>query len=83
MKCGREPGGFATGDLGICPAAIANEHDGINDGKNAGRFCWTVAGTLCSGKPSGRFISKLSVCMNCEFYRAVVKEEGPNLTVKS
>ena len=83
MKCGREPGGFAVNDLGICPAAVAIEHDSVNDGKNAGRFCWTVARTLCAGRPSGQFISKMTTCMNCEFYRMVVKEEGSNLTVKS
>ena len=46
MKCGRQPGGDKVVDLGVCPAAEDNSYDGLNRGKNAGRFCWAGAGTF-------------------------------------
>ncbi len=54
MKCGREPGGEKADELGICPAAADSSFDGLNRGKNAGRICWAVAGTFCSGETQGR-----------------------------
>ncbi|HEX7481344.1 MAG TPA: hypothetical protein VF331_26310 [Polyangiales bacterium] len=56
--CGREPGGKAEGALGECPAACAHELDGINHGRNGGRVCWGVAGTLCGGVEQGTFAMK-------------------------
>jgi broad specificity polyphosphatase/5'/3'-nucleotidase SurE len=75
-NCGREPGGAKIAELGICPAATDLRANGINSGKNAGRACWAVTGTLCGGQVQGSFASKLSNCMACEFYRIVQKEEG-------
>lgn len=80
MKCGREVNGARMSELGVCPAAIRTEHDGLNRGANAGRICWAVVGTLCDGKPSGTFATKIYTCINCEFYRGVVREEGPTIT---
>lgn len=76
MKCGREPGGEKADELGICPAALAEEIDGVNDGKNGGRICWAVAGTLCDGECQGTFAQKLLHCVNCEFMKQVTQEEG-------
>ena len=75
-KCGREPGGENTSELGVCPAAIEIRADRINDGKNAGRACWAVAGTFCRGIVDGSFTAKVSTCMLCEFYRLVCLEQG-------
>ena len=50
-----------------------------NGGKNAGRACWALAGTLCGGKVQGTFAEKLGNCLSCEFYQLVVKEEGAKL----
>ena len=75
-KCGREPGGEKARDLGACPSATLEKANGINHGKNAGRSCWVVAGTLCGGKTQGEFAMKLKNCLQCEFYDLVVKEEG-------
>ena len=82
-KCGREPGGIKSYELGICPAAIDNSFDGINRGKNAGRFCWAVAGTFCGGSPQGTFAEKRASCLGCDFFNKVRNEEGSaNLQTK-
>ena len=75
-KCGREKGGPKIDTLGLCPTAIEKELDGINEGKNGGRACWAIAGTLCNGKVQGTFASKLKSCLNCDFYKLVRREEG-------
>lgn len=75
-QCGREPGGGKVAELGVCPAAIEHAADGINDGSKGGRACWALAGTLCGGKVQGTFASKLANCMQCDFYKLVVAEEG-------
>ena len=77
-KCGRETNGVKTKELGVCPAAIEARVDGTNSGKNGGRACWALAGTLCGGKVQGEFASKLVNCMSCDFYQLVGKEEGAN-----
>jgi tRNA A-37 threonylcarbamoyl transferase component Bud32 len=82
-KCGREPGGIKSYELGICPAAIDNSFDGINRGKNAGRFCWAVAGTFCGGSAQGTFAEKRESCLGCDFFNKVRNEEGSaNLQTK-
>jgi hypothetical protein len=77
-KCGREPRGAKVAELGVCPAATETALDGTNGGGNAGRACWAIAGTLCGGKVQGSYALKLSNCLQCEFYRLVAAEEGPN-----
>ncbi len=77
-KCGREPGGAKAKELGICPAAIETKVNGTNSGKNGGRACWALTGTLCGGKVQGTFATKLANCMSCEFYQLVGAEEGVN-----
>ena len=74
-QCGRQPGGPKAGELGVCPAATASMA-GMNGGRNAGRICWAVAGTLCGGQIQGTFAQKLANCAKCEFYLAVRREEG-------
>ncbi len=83
MKCGREPGGEKADELGVCPAAEDKSFDGINRGKNAGRFCWAVAGTFCGGKAQGSFAEKRESCLSCRFFNKVRAEEGTvNLRTK-
>ena len=48
---------------------------GANNGKNGGRVCWAVDGTLCGGRTQGTFAEKLGNCMTCAFYETVKKEE--------
>ena len=61
-NCGREPYGHNAKELGVCPAATESKLDGIHGGKNAGRTCWVVAGTLCRGVKQGTFAQKYSSC---------------------
>jgi serine/threonine protein phosphatase PrpC len=84
MKCGRQPGGRNIRKAGICPAAAAAAFNGFNQGKNAGRICWLVAGTFCGGKPQGTFAEKYTSCRQCKFYRKVHAEESAtNQTIDS
>lgn|SRR5574341_489867 len=77
-KCGREPGGKKAAELGVCPATTTAGLDGVHGGKNAGRACWVVAGSLCGGKIQGTYAQKLSNCWRCEFMNAVKQDEDPH-----
>lgn len=76
MKCGREQGGEKAQELGVCPASTEKRLDKIHGGKNAGRSCWAVAGTLCGGTAQGTFAKKEHNCLACEFYKLVCREAG-------
>jgi len=76
-KCERQPGGAKTEELGVCPSAESGSFDGINNGTHGGRFCWRIAGTLCGGEPQGTAAKKTFNCLNCDFFKLVIKEEGP------
>lgn len=75
-KCGREPGGSNNGEKGTCPAATDARLDGVHGGRNAGRACWALMGTLCEGQPRGEFARKFQSCHECSFFKTVVREEG-------
>lgn len=74
-KCGREPEGTKVNELGVCPASIEARLDGVHGGKNSGRACWIVAGSMCGGKVQGTFAQKYGNCAKCDFYQEVKKEE--------
>jgi len=82
-KCGREPGGEHVREFGVCPAAIEARLDAVHNGKNAGRSCWVVAGTLCKGETQGTFAVKFGSCEACEFYLSVREEEFPQFQFSS
>ncbi len=75
-ECGREPGGKRFGEQAVCPAAIYRKFHGVHGGKNAGRACWMVAGTMCAGRVHGTFAQESKDCLHCDFYKSVKKEEG-------
>jgi hypothetical protein len=75
-KCGREVGGVKEKEFGTCPATITRELDGTHSGKNAGRACWVVSGTMCGGSVQGTFAKKYDTCEKCDFYLLVRQEEG-------
>jgi hypothetical protein len=77
LRCGRESDGQRVSELGVCKAATETKLNGTNDGKNRGRACWAITGTLCGEEVPGTFASKLHNCLQCEFYQSVRKEEGP------
>jgi len=83
MGCGLEPGGEKVSEEGPCPAATDTSYSGINSGKNAGRFCWAVPGTLCGNKCQNNYVEKGASCQECDFFNMVVAEEGTfNLRTK-
>ena len=75
-KCGREERGANASALGVCSAARETRVNALNGGRNGGRACWAISGTLCGGKVQGSFASKIGNCMACEFYLLVQKEQG-------
>jgi len=80
MKCGREPNGSNADNLGVCPASTAESQNNINNGVNAGRFCWKVAGTLCFDTITGTYASSIVSCLQCPFFKKVKAEEGKYFT---
>jgi hypothetical protein len=76
-KCGRQPGGHKAEELGICPVTTYQKLDRAHDGKNAGRACWAIAGSLCGGKIQGTYAQKLHNCWRCDFMNMVKQEEEP------
>lgn len=78
MKCGRELGGLKAEEMGVCPAATSEKDDGINSGKNAGRVCWAITGTLCKGIVQGDFAKKSVTCLTCDFLKYVKDQQGPS-----
>ena len=75
-RCGRGPGGEKVDELGACAAATEEKLNGVNSGVNSGRACWAVSGTLCGGRVQGVDEQKLIACLECDFYRVTVLEEG-------
>jgi len=75
-KCGRETGGAKANELGVCPATTVTDLDGVHGGKNSGRACWIIAGSMCGGKIQGTFAEKYHNCKICDFYEKVRDEEG-------
>lgn len=75
-KCGRQPGGINVPGQGGCPAATGLATDGLNDGQCGGRVCWAVSGTFCGGQAQGSFAKKISICLDCDFYKIVAAEQG-------
>lgn len=77
-QCGRQLGGERAFELGVCPASTDPSFDGIHGGDHAGRVCWVIAGTMCSGEVQGTFAQKYKNCGMCDFYGMVREEEGEN-----
>lgn len=75
-NCGRYPGGPNSNKLGVCPAASDSKSDGYLNGRNAGRACIFVAGTLCGGNKQGNYSDKKKNCMECDYYEALINHFG-------
>ncbi len=82
MNCGREPGGKNVEELSVCPAALTNKYDGVNNGTFGGRICWVISGTLCAGEVQGTYAKKLINCLYCNFLKKVNEEEGRFFVLK-
>jgi hypothetical protein len=75
-RCGRELAGCNSAKDGICPASVDIRFEGVHNGICAGRACWVVAGTMCEDRAMGTFAQKYKDCTRCDFYQAVLEEEG-------
>ena len=73
--CGHGPDTNKSSRL-TCPAVSERRLDGVHNGDQVGRACWVVAGTCCNGDVQGKFAQKYNTCMNCDFYKKVLNEEG-------
>jgi hypothetical protein len=65
----------ATLEADACPVCQETKLDGIHDGVNGGRACWTIPHTKCGGNIQGTFGNKFRNCMECDFYKMVKEEE--------
>ena len=70
LKCGEGPGSARP-----CPAVADTSSHGINGGRNGGRLCWAVAGTL-AGTDKLATCAQQGPCANCDFFQLVKSEEG-------
>lgn len=75
MRCGREA---ATVGGVVCPAAICTAIGGVHYGRNGGRACWALDGTLCTGRAKTAS-EKTADCMACAFFHLVHRDEADNL----
>jgi len=82
-KCGREAGGINSDKLGVCPAAMDLQADGFCGGKNGGRACVYIIGTLCDGTCQITYKNKEKMCDTCEFYLQLKKEHPKEMTIFS
>ncbi|MBF0176662.1 MAG: hypothetical protein HQL63_07435 [Magnetococcales bacterium] len=65
--CGREK---------HCPAGRNEDYDGILGGKNGGRFCAFVPGTLSRDYAVRTQEGKFSECVGCEFYKELLEDSA-------
>lgn len=64
-----------------CSAFLDQRFDGINHGKNGGRVCWAVAGTLCRESKTKDILVKYDDCIDCEFFSYVHQGEDKKFTI--
>lgn len=83
MKCGREPGGTKSAELGVCPAATYKDAHGFLGGKNAGRACAFVSNTFYGGGIQGTYTDKEKNCGKCDFFMKLKQEHGNEATILS
>ncbi|MEJ2193202.1 MAG: hypothetical protein P8Y39_12840 [Nitrospirota bacterium] len=75
MHCQREQGGKMAG-ASPCPASTEARLNGVHGGRNGGRACWSVAGTMCGEEACCVFVRLYSDCGKCKFYLSVRQEEA-------
>ena len=80
-NCGKQSGSKHSGEKGECITASMSMYDGINGGRNGGRVCWMIAGTVCDDERQDTFSHKVESCAKCDFYEAIREEEGANLDI--
>ncbi len=43
--------------------------------KNECGRCWLIAGTMCGGKPQGKFVEKYDFCTECEIFQDTIGDD--------
>ena len=43
--------------------------------KNECGRCWLIAGTMCGGKPQGKFVEKYNSCIECEVFQDAMGDD--------
>ena len=76
MNCGLGPNGGTAAASGLCPAASDTSSDGFNRGRNGGRICWEIAGTLSGAEVHCPFAAECFTCLSCDVFQRVQREEG-------
>jgi len=79
MGCGQRSGRKRSQGCTQCPVPEMTNYDGINGGKNGGRICWLITGTLCDEDVQLTFAHKFDTCRKCDFYWTVREEAGKNI----
>ncbi len=59
-----------------CIASTFSLTDGHGGGKNGGRICAYIFGTICCGKEQKSMQDKIDVCFNCPFYQEIRKDSS-------
>ncbi|MCI5130333.1 MAG: hypothetical protein D3904_02135 [Candidatus Electrothrix sp. EH2] len=73
-KCGREPGGIHSSELGVCPVSTYDKLDGVHNGTNGGRCCWIFYGAFFCGLEKPKTTEEqMAICRKCDFY-AIAKQ---------
>lgn len=82
-KCGREIGGINAAKDGVCPAATFETADGFCGGKNGGRACAYIMGTLCSADVCkiDDIMEKQRICAECDFYKLLKQEHDGSMSL--
>jgi hypothetical protein len=75
-ECGRETNGKNASNFGVCPSVVEDNWHDTNNGKNDGRYCWKIAGTMCVGTVKGLIARQINSCSQCPIFKTVLKEEG-------
>jgi hypothetical protein len=72
-KCGREPGGRNISKYGVCSVPLDIVADGINNGENGGRTCWTLREAACQKIMLACSVNEIRECIQCDFYDLIGK----------
>ena len=76
-NCGREKGGRKVKSHGLCPVSLITALDGVNGGKNGGRYCWSITNGGSGHKKDICIRAKdYPDCVDCPFYQKVMEEDG-------
>lgn len=80
--CRKEVRGESAEGWKPCPASTDCRLDGVHGGRNAGRCCWVVNGTMCDGTVQSFPAEKRACCGSCPFLELVRREQGTQFLLK-